>query len=283
METLLALIKEPDDSEELVKYAISLASDLSLGLTFLYVQDPANYPFGTPGLTGDALMQIQVNKDQLAADAKNTLSKLVEEYGFENMSVEILSKTGIIKPIIEKMLVDNKVSMVALESSDREGFWTQNSTYMDIIRNIQCPVWMIPEKSKYHTFSEILYATDYQQEDLQTLQNLIGLTHQFSPNITALHVIESMDFEVRIKKAGFQEMVQMKTGYDKVTVKSLIERTGDDIGQMITDYARLTKADLITVLKENHPFIERLFKSSVTKKIIQKSEIPVLVFHEQDV
>lgn len=282
MDTLLAFVKEPDDSKALVKFAINLASDLSLNLKLLCVQDPANYPFGAPGLTGEASVQIEINMENLIVDAKKKLTKLVEKYGDKNVSVEISTETGIIKTIIEKLLADKKINMLVQESNDRDGFWTQNSTYMDIARNIRCPVWMIPEKSEYHSFREILYATDYQQEDLPTLQKLIGLTQQFSPNITALHITQSMDFEVRIKKAGFQEMVYMKTGYDRVRVESLMERSGDDIGQMIKHYASQINADLIVVLKENRPFIDRLFKSSVTRKIIQKAEIPVLIFHELD-
>jgi nucleotide-binding universal stress UspA family protein len=280
MDTLLALVKEPDDAKELVKFAINLASDLSLNLKLLYVQDPANYPFGGPGMTGEASVRIEINMENLIRDAEQKLTKLMEEYGDKNVSVEISTETGIIKPIIEKLLADKRINMLIQESIDRDGFWTQNSTYMDIARNVKCPVWIIPEKSEYRSFREIIYATDYQEEDLSTLQKLIGLTQQFSPNITALHITQNMDFEVRIKKAGFQEMVYMKTGYDRVRVESLMERSGDDIGQMIKQYAGQIHADLIVVLKENRPFIERLFTSSVTRQINQKAEIPVLIFHE---
>ncbi len=282
MNTLLALIKEPDESKQLVRFATSLAADLSSKLQLLYIQDPANYPFGAPGITGTASVQIQISMENLVKDAKTTLAKLVEEYDSGDVSVEITAETGIIKPTIEKLVSQKKINMVVLESSDSDGFWSQNSSDMDIVRNIKCPVWLIPHKSTYHPFSEILYATDYHQEDLPTLKKLIGLTHTFSPRITALHITDNMDFEVRIKKAGFREMVQIKTAYDQVTVKSLMERSGDDIGQLINDYASMIKGNLIVVLKENRPFLDRLFKSSVTKKIIQKAEIPVLVFHEQD-
>lgn len=282
MDTLLALVREPDDAKELVRFSMNLASDLSLNLKLLYVQDPVDYPFGGPGLTGEASVRIEINMEDLIKDAEQKLTKFMEEYAKNNVAVEISTETGIIKPIIEKLLADKRINMLVQESSDEDGFWTQNSTYMDIARNIKCPVWMIPEKSEYRSFGEIIYATDYQEEDLGTLQKLIGLTHTFSPNITALHITQSMDFEVRIKKAGFQEMVYMKTGYDRVRVDSLMERGGDDIGQMIKQYASQINADLIVVLKENRPFIDRLFTSSVTRKIIQKSEVPVLIFHGQD-
>jgi nucleotide-binding universal stress UspA family protein len=112
------------------------------------------------------------------------------------------------------------------------------------------------------------------------LRKLIALTHHFSPRITAIHITENLDFEVRIQKAGFQEMLHRKTSYDQVSVKSLVEETnGEDIGQLINEYASLMEANLIVVLKENRHFFDRLFKSSATKKIVQQAKIPVLVYH----
>lgn len=279
--TLLALVKEPDDSKEFVEYALRLAESLNINIHFLYVQDPATHPFGTPGLTGEASVQIQINLEKTAADAKNIITRHVEAYASGDVFAEISTETAVIKPVIEKLLAQDKVHMVLMEGSESDGFWTQNSTDMDIIRNIQCPVWVIPPKITYDPFKEILYATDYHEEDLLTLRKLIALTHRYSPKITALHITENYDFEVRIKKAGFQEMVKTKTAYDKVSVESLVDRTGEDIGQMINDYASLIDANLIVVLKENRPFFDRLFKSSSTKKIIQQAQIPVLVYHEQ--
>lgn len=74
-----------------------------------------------------------------------------------------------------------------------------------------------------------------------------NISRHFSPGITALHITDNYDFEVRIKKAGFQEMVQTRTDHDKISVKSLVDKNGDDMGQLINDYASLIDADLIVV------------------------------------
>jgi nucleotide-binding universal stress UspA family protein len=280
METLLTIIHNPEDSKELVKFALSLAADLQTNLQLLFVQDPVNYTYGTPGLTGSALVvKIKADQEKLAENTKKLLWRFVKECTLGDISVKISTETGIIKFIIEKLLTDNKINMVLLEGSESDGFWTQNSTEMEVIRDIQCPVWVIPKGCKHLQFKEILYATDYHEEDLKTLRKLIGLTHHLSPTITALHITDNMDFEGRIKKAGFHEMVKTKTAYDRVSVKSLVEERGDDVGQLINDYASLINANLIVVLKENRHFLERLVKSSSTKKIVQQASIPVLVYH----
>jgi nucleotide-binding universal stress UspA family protein len=62
----------------------------------------------------------------------------------------------------------------------------------------------------------------------------------------------------------------------------LNESSNNDTAELLNDYALLIKADLIVVLKENKSFFERIFKSDPAKKIIKKSMLPVLVFHEKE-
>jgi nucleotide-binding universal stress UspA family protein len=279
MKTLLAIVNEPDESGEFVKYALGLAAGLRADLHLLYVQNPANYPLGVPGLTGEASVQIEVNLQNLADEAKKILARQVEEHSTGDVSVRISAMTGMIKPLIEELIGEGKTDMVLLGSIDQASFWTHDSTNMEIIRNIGCPVWVVPRKSVYHSFSKILYATDYREEDIPTLKKLIAMAGSISSEITALHITDSDDFEIRIRQAGFHEMIKRKTAHDRVSVKSLVEKRGDDTGQLINDYASLIHADLIVVLKENRHFLERLFKSSVTREIIEKARIPVLVYH----
>ncbi len=38
----------------------------------------------------------------------------------------------------------------------------------DIIRETGCPVWVIPKGLKYKSFTEIVYTSDYNEEDIPT-------------------------------------------------------------------------------------------------------------------
>ncbi len=229
-------------------------------------------------------LEVQKSLENLAEHANKTLAKHVEEVVNEisgDVFIDYSSEVGITQFIIEEFVSENKISMVLLENLENKSSWTQNSTNMDIIRYINCPIWVIPHESIYQPFDKIVYATDYNEEDISTLKKLIGLTNKYSPNITALHVTDSSDFEEKVKKNGFLQMVQTKTEYNKITVASLVEKNDEDIAQTINDYAINNEVSLIVILKENRQFLERIFKPSSTKKIIKKSLLPVLVYHEK--
>jgi nucleotide-binding universal stress UspA family protein len=285
MKKLLAIIDDPNNSKELIKYAANLANDLKTDLHLLHVQNPEAYPLASPEAASTMTVQIQKGLEELADKAKNTLDKNADEVKTElslNVSIDSSSEIGITKFIVENLVSENIVHMVILDSKEDVSFWEQNSNNMDIIYDIDCPVWVVPFGATYQPYEKIVYATNYKEEDITTLKKLLKLTENFKPEIVALHITDTTDFEEKVKTSGFTETVQSKTGYDKISVKALLERENDEVAQLINDYSKDIDSNLVVVLKENRHFLARLFKPSATKKLIKEAKLPVLVFHEKD-
>jgi hypothetical protein len=282
MKTLISIIRDPDHSKSYITYCLRLAVDLERDVQFLYLQDPSEYPLGTPGSTGASSVQLYQSLEKRAEasrkDLKNTIDRLMESIPQKPL-VKVDSDIGS-AGLLGDDYITGKDAMIILENLGEGEIWNQASTDLDIIRNVNCPVWIIPPDTVYNPFKEILYATDYNQEDIGTLKRLIELVGKFLPAITALHITEDVDFEEKLKKEGFKEMVASQAGYDRISVKTLDEKSGYDLGLLVNNFAALINADLITVLKENRPFLERLFRQEPTKKIVRQSDVPVLVFHE---
>ena len=91
-----------------------------------------------------------------------------------------------------------------------------------------------------------------------------------------------VEFEEKILKAGFLELLQEKTDYDRLTVKALKEISSIGIAELLNDYSVVNKSDLIVVLRENRSFFESIFKSDLSENIVKESMLPVLVFHEKE-
>lgn len=285
MKTLLAIINEPDNSKEFIKYAAQLAKDLKTNLTLLAVQNPEAYPMGAPDATGAMTVHVQKGLEEIAKEAKQNLLQLSQEVVSElsfTIEINVLSEIGITKFIVQELVSNNKVDMVILSSKVDVSFWAQNSTNMDIIFDVNCPVWVIPADSEYVPYSKVVYATNYKEEDIATMKRFLKLIQSLNPEIVALHITDTTDFEEKVKTTGFLDTVKEKTGYDKIKVKALLERENDDVAQLINDYSSDIDANLVITLKENRHFLERLFKPSSTKKLIKEAKLPVLVFHEKE-
>jgi nucleotide-binding universal stress UspA family protein len=262
-----------------------LSMDLNTHLTLLTVQNPQTYSTGTQSPGGAMPVNVQEVMEEVAQKEKQDLLQLSQEVttelSFKN-NMNVLSEIGITKMIVEELVSNHKADMVILSSEPDASFWEQSVTNKDIIYDINCPVWVIPEESKYETYAKVVYATDYKEEDIHTMKRLLKIVGTFNPEIVALHITDTTDFEEKVKKEGFLDALQKNTGYDKLNVKALLERKNDQVAQLINDYSSDIDANLIVLLKENRNFLDRLFTSSSTKKLIKEAKLPVLIFHEKE-
>lgn len=286
MKTLLVLIRDPAASNWYIDFAIGLARDLNLGIHLYYVENPANQPMASTHLSsGVALEQLQHSLKEKALLARDMLTGQVNEM-MQKISgkvvVEVTSVIGNEITLINQQVNEKKAHMVMLAREGKGSSGFKHSFVEEVSRSVNCPLWIIPENTPYRKIDSVIYATDYQEEDVPTLMKVIDLTHFIAPEITALHITSNPDFELRIKNAGFQKVVQNKTGYDDITVKALVERNGMDIPEMIGDFAAQDRSNLVVVLKDNERFFERIFSSGTSHKIVRDTGYPVLVYHSAD-
>ncbi len=283
MKTLLANINVPGESKDFLRYVAGLANNLGLNVKVLYIQTPPNYSYGL-GATAVASVQVEENYREVIDESKRILENNIEEISKEisrPVFIDSSAEIGTAATIINETVTSKEAEMVILEGQQDESFWMQTTSNIDIIEMLECPVWIIPKGAIYRPFSEIVYATDYNEEDIVNLEKLISLFPHLTPNIMALHITDSVDFEERIKKAGFTDMIQSKTSYKKLTVKALYKSKDNKIVQLLNDFARNNSADLLVILKENKSFFEGIFKSDHTKGILKATQLPVLVYHEK--
>jgi nucleotide-binding universal stress UspA family protein len=282
MKTLLILIREPESSRSLVEYATELAKDLQTNLFFIYVENPVTYPLGTPGMSSAAVAQAQKLLEERVKAGRKILNEQVSVLKPSvpaELMVEVGAESGPETRIIREQIDAGKAHMVLVEEPEFSGFWLRDTSAKSMVKELDCPVWVIPKNAKYHALDEIIYASDYHEEDVEAINKLVEMTNPLTPNITSVHIAEKADFDLRIKNAGFQKILESSVGYSKIKVKALVENNGEETAELLNSYADRIGADLLVVLKENRGFPERIFKASSSEKIIEASRLPVLVFH----
>ena len=284
MKTLLAIIRDPHESDGFIRYLVDLARDLDTRVHLLYIENPAQYPLGAPDTTGVAVANLQKSLEVKVKEAQKILNqhlqKMMPKIAGEVIA-EVSGRVGNEVILIDEMVEANEAPMLALEYKHMSGFWQKDTFVKEMMRNIKCPVWVVPENIEYNGLHHIVYATDYHEEDIPTLRRLVDLTRSFSPEIEALHITDDIDFDEKVKKAGFQKMLETKTGYQRISLTTLRDHKGHDMTGLISSYASRTKTDLIAVLKENKNFLERIFHPSSSEKIVEESDKTILVFHEE--
>lgn len=281
MKTLAFLIDEIDKSKELIRFAALLAKDINVNVHVLHVQYP--HVYGTNGYMGAEVAPDPEHLQKIADEINEKVDEIIKDLKAKVSGlppVVFKSDIGDASAILKEKVENNEYDMVMLQGYNEQSFWLQNSVIMDVVRNVECPVYIVPPDAKYQQLNKIIYATDHNEEDIATLKRLIALAKPFNPEILALHVSNDDEFDKKLMSKGFAEILGEKTGYNKITVKIIADKDGRDAVESLVCEAEKEKANLIVVLKENRNFFERIFKSSFTADLIKKVQLPVLVFHK---
>jgi len=147
-----------------------------------------------------------------------------------------------------------------------------------VINRIRHPILAIPEKYTFigeENIRNIMYVTDFDESDFQTLKRLISLTDQLNLEIHCVHVGDPDSWD-KVKMEGlmkyFAEVYgKTQVSYSFVSQKNLLV----DLDQLVRD----KKINILSLTAHRQSVMDKLFRKNITKKLFYHTGIPLLVFH----
>ena len=142
---------------------------------------------------------------------------------------------------------------------------------------VKVPVLSVPVQASGRMLTRVLYATDFDAADAQAIASLQQLLAPFNPHILCLH----------ISSGAATQQDQEKLNSLAAEVKSLgpadnIRYTllrGNDVPEALRNFVEKEQVDLLAVTNHKRSFLQGLLHPSLTKKLVLKAEVPLLIFH----
>ena len=166
-------------------------------------------------------------------------------------------------------------SLIVMALREKYSFFEKmiGSTTAHTIQKSHVPVLAIPNGVQFSGISKILFPTEMRVDEELSKQELKAMKwlHEFSgfvakPDIHVIHISKSSkQVDTIIKDKPFPGMEFIVSGAETIEAG-------------ILHHLEKTSADLLAVYKPNRSFWERLYHSSVTRKLLVNSRIPLLVF-----
>ena len=146
-----------------------------------------------------------------------------------------------------------------------------------IVSGLNVPVYAIPGACSPEDFNQvrILYATDFNERDHNSLERLLRIVEPFNKQVTCIHI----DTEHNPTKMERMEELntQLKLEYAEHNIQcQLIE--DEDMYHGIKDFASRNKVNLLSFTVHKRGIFEKLFKPNFFKRILQESNLPILLF-----
>lgn len=272
-------------SEYACYYAIHLAQKINAEIKLLHVfENPA------AGLTikesstfVEYLRDIQLHKEKQAKTEMIDFTTKMKAYmatQSKNMnrihsSIMMGDIVRSIKGISERYKPD--LIVLGTEGRQEETRSVFGGLTKSIISSLEIPVYAIPGPCSPEDFDKVnvLYATDFNEKDHRSLEQLLKLMEPFEKQVTWIHIDTAHN---PAKTERMNELnTQLETDYGQHHIQcQLIE--DEDVFYGLKDFASRNQINLLSFTIHKRGIFEKLFKPNLFKRILQESNLPILLF-----
>ncbi|MEM1137657.1 MAG: universal stress protein [Bacteroidota bacterium] len=215
------------------------------------------------------------------AEGETMLNKICEETKKNfNIPCNYIIETIGLEDGIENITKKEKFNLIVMgtKGANKLSKFLTGSNTVHVINRIECPMLVIPSDYYNTDFQNMVYATNYQQGDDESITELLNIANMLGAKLTILHVSQSGNpAKLEIFKS-YQDYVYEEFYYD-LDVK-LEQVVYDDVEQGILDYMEKHNCDMLAMLTQHRGLLGQVTHESLTRKMALLATYPILVFHK---
>jgi len=188
-----------------------------------------------------------------------------------------------VKSGVEAIVAQYAVSLIVMGIaglSDIENTLIGRNT-MAVAESGVAPLLIVPRDHLFRPVNKVVYATDLKNvEHVTPAASIIRLASQLEAETYIVHVDPATQGQTPEKILGKQAILSMLESLHPVfeVVSEPVDKAAG-----IFDYVKKHGIDLILMASRNYGFFERLFHSSVSKKLLNIADVPVVLLKNKPV
>ena len=224
-----------------------------------------------------------INNEKLVIkkEAENNLKTLclkIKHSG--DIPFEYILEEGNTVDIILKQAKEKNADLIIMGTKGASGFKAVlfGSITESVIEKSELPVLAIPDKTKFSTsIKRITFATTYNLNEIESIKKLIEIAFVLESKIKIVHVAEEnipIEHEKNLMNK-FMAFVNSEITFKAITFQII---KGKNVTQQLLNLISSGKTDMLVLSTHYKNFMKNLLEKNITKKVILKTTIPVVVF-----
>ncbi|MEQ8363020.1 MAG: universal stress protein [Cyclobacteriaceae bacterium] len=272
MKSILVPTDFSTNANTAIEYACELAKSLRSEVTVLNIH--------TPAVTQYDVASVLIKKEldfakEIAEEKLTGISKMIQE------EYQVTCKTkfmvGGVVDTIEDLIESGESDFVIMGTRGASGLdkilFGSNTTR--VIEKVTCPVLAIPTGCAFQPPKRIVYATDFNNAELNHINKLVAVAKSFNAELMMVHITtdkEALQSEEMLKR-NFARQVSQLTDYPSITYFAKYE---EDIVRALDSFTQQVAADWIAMLTHKRSAFEKFYNPSMTKAMAYQTKIPLL-------
>lgn len=279
MQNLLVAFDGSFYSEAALNYAIRLAKVEGARITGVFLEDVTAYHqfspiFEAPEIVGLGEEMIEELKKENRQTIRENVSRFTNHCNDAGVKFKVEQETGIpSRQLIEETLFADCLLMGSVTYFSNIAFTTDVSLLNEVLRKAHCPVIVVPEKAR--DIGHVLFTYDGSPHAIYAIREFLHLFPNALKLVetTLLTVVASEDE----RKEGVDQLLEyLKLYLPNVARERLVGNTSDEL----LHFAELSNNALVVIGGYGRSAFSRLFRASVSKRLVDAQAIPVFVAHE---
>lgn len=277
MKTILNATDFSENAIAALKYAAELSIKTKSSLYVVHVFDVSTL---SSNLKGTHLLPF---KETLKL--KNTKLKEFCETHLENrldaiqLKAEAIENNNVVAGIISKadeLYATLIVTGMQGKSAVKE--LLMGSITKRLIEKASCPVLAIPINATLNKLDTIVYATDFEEEDISTIFRLSKIAKEYNATIKIVHISSKKDTDGHQEMEWFKELLKQKVTYKNLEFDLIFS---DDTYTILKLYLDEVKPDLLAMLERaQKDLLKKIFHRDMVKRMESVSAIPLISYNE---
>jgi len=219
-------------------------------------------------------------RNEAKADIEKLASKMIDKLDHEGISNVIVVHTltgGMPEDEIFNISETYSPDLIVMGTRGKgEKEMLTGKISSKVVKNATSRILTVPRNAEYSGFHNLVYATDFNDEDNKDLARLFELFSGYNPVIHCLHVNVDGDRqadEAKMKALNKHFSKEMETGR---LIFKIIDN--ENFVEGINQYVTENKIDIISVVHHRKGFLKRLVSKSYTRELLVHLDVPLYIF-----
>ena len=211
------------------------------------------------------------------AEVFEKLNEFVDENTpaeFKSLSIDRFAENDYGADGILKVAKRENVDLIitSMESEVNPGITNMSDHVLTLIRRSDIPVLAVPPSATYHSFKKMVFSTNFEFDDLLTINFLKEWAEAIDSEVHILHILKDKN---SVKEAARMDaLIKAYSGQKGLTFDFV---SGEKVIDSIETFTEAINADLAVFTTHKRGLLGRLLEPSVTQKMAKKLHVPILV------
>jgi len=224
-----------------------------------------------PQLEKDAFKKHRSKLEKFCAE------HLGSEWNTPNIQLEIVENKSIVNGIISTVTkLHAFLIVIGMKGASGLREMIMGSTTKHLIEKAPYPILCVPEDTSYLPLKTIVYATDFEEEDVYAIRKLVEMAEEFDAEIKVVHISTKKEYTGEVQLEWFKDMLQQKVSYKRMNFEVLFT---EDVFDALRIHLGDVGADLVVMLeREKGGFFKKWFHRDLVEKMESYGRVPLLSF-----